>query len=103
MKVTNKTRRTVLTTDLKQTNAVIDRARGNIGRSEPIAFQFTTRFGIHTLGMKFPLDIIVLNNRHEVVALKKTLKPNNIFFWNPKYSIVLELPQHTITKSKTAL
>jgi len=60
-----------------------------------------TRFGIHTFGMKVPLDVVILNDEDKVVKIKEDLMPGKIFVWNPKYKKILELPQGSITKSKT--
>ncbi len=60
---------------------------------------FYTRWGIHTFGMKYPIDIIVLDNQQKIIQIKYDLKPNRIFFWNPKYSSIIELPTE-LTKLK---
>ena len=57
-----------------------------------------THFGIHTFGLKFPIDILILNNNNKVVSIKENLKPNKIFLWNPIYEKVVELPRGTIEK-----
>ena len=57
-----------------------------------------TRFGIHTLGLKFPIDALVLDSQKKVVAFKESLYPNRIFIWNPRFNIVLEMPIGTIQK-----
>ena len=59
-----------------------------------------TRFGIHTFGLKYPIDVLILDNGNKVVFLKKNLMPWRIFLWNPIYDKVLELPQGTIDKKK---
>ena len=48
--------------------------------------------GVHTCGMKFPIDVIVLGERNVVRKIKKNMKPGRFFFWNPKYKKILELP-----------
>jgi uncharacterized protein len=58
-----------------------------------------TRFGIHTFGMKDAIDILILDNNKKIVKMKNSLKPNRIFFWNPKFDLVIELPKQTIKKS----
>ena len=63
---------------------------------------FKTRFGIHTFFIKEPIDVIVLDDNFKVVKLA-TVKPNNIFFWHPRFSKVLEFPQSTIKKTKTQI
>lgn len=64
---------------------------------------FRTRFGIHTFGMHYPIDVIILDKQQIVVHLKENLMPNRLYFWNPKYSIVIELPKETIKKKKISL
>ncbi len=74
---------------LKLTNSR-DKALGKIKyRKENIFFQ--TRFGIHTFGIKEPIDIFVLDNKLNVVKIKKELKPQRFFFWNIKYNNILEI------------
>jgi uncharacterized protein len=77
--------------------------RGQIGKKNAAPMLFRTRFGIHTFGMRVPIDVIVLNSNHQIVALKSILKPFRVFLWNPKYSIVIELPAGTIEKMKLSM
>lgn len=69
---------------------------GLIGIDKPYALMIRTRFGIHTFGLKFPIDVLILNKQNLVVVMKENLKPNNIFLWNPRYEKVIELPPGTI-------
>lgn len=69
---------------------------GLIGPDLQKSIYFNTRFGIHTFGMRFPIDILILDNNLRVVKLKNNLIENSLYFWNPKYDIVLELPKGTI-------
>lgn len=62
---------------------------------------FKTRYGIHTFFMKYPIDILILDNKNRAVMLRERLLPNNIFLWNPIFSTVIELPAGTIQNSKT--
>ena len=48
--------------------------------------------GVHTFGMKFPIDVVVLDRNNIVKKIKKDMRPGKFFFWNPKYKKVLELP-----------
>lgn len=75
----------------KELKSLKDRAIGLIGKQKVDPVYFKTRWGIHTFGLKFPIDILILDKEKRVVALKKTLKPNRIFFWNPRFDRVLEL------------
>ena len=56
---------------------------------KPIYFE--TRFGIHTFFFKAPIAVLVLDDKN-VVCHKKIVKPWRVFFWNPKFKKVLELP-----------
>jgi hypothetical protein len=67
-------------------------------RAYPLFFE--TRFGIHTFFLNFPIDVIILDNKNQVIKLKRNLRPNRLFFWNPKCKRVLELPEGEITKKK---
>jgi uncharacterized membrane protein (UPF0127 family) len=58
-----------------------------------------TRWGIHTFFLKEQIDVLILNSDYEIVALKKNLNPNSVYFWNPKYYLVLELPSGLIEKN----
>ena len=71
---------------------------GLLIRSNPRNLLFKTRFGIHTLFLREPIDVIVLNDKLQVMGTKQYLKPNSLFFWNPKYSIIIELKTGTISK-----
>jgi hypothetical protein len=76
---------------------------GLIGKKTPQAIFFKTRFGIHTFGVRFPIDVVILDNNKIVVATKKYLQPNKVFLWNPRYNSVLELPEGTIKKQNIQL
>lgn len=73
---------------------------GLIGAKKPYSIFFQTRFGIHTFGLKFPIDVLILDKNNKVVKLRQNLKQNRIFVWNPKYNNVIELPVGTIEKKK---
>lgn len=97
----NLTKNTTLTTDLKECVSFKDKNLGLLDLKNTRSLLFKTRFGIHTFGLRETIDIIVLNRGLKVVKLKYDLKPNRIFFWNPLFSIVIELPKETLTKSNT--
>lgn len=77
-----------------------EKSNGLIGKDKPESVFFTTRWGIHTFGVKFSLDIVVMDSKNQVVSLKKELKPSRFFMWNPMYFNILELPRGTIEKLK---
>lgn len=102
MHLLNKTRHTRLTDSVTK-QSLLQKSRGLIGKKKPEAITFQTRFGIHTFGVRFGIDVLILDSKYKVVVLKKSLNPNSLFLWNPKYSTVVELPEGSIEKSKTKL
>ncbi len=97
----NITKNTILARDLKETKSISDQLLGLLKKSNPKSLLFKTRFGIHTFGLKKSIDVVILDQGLKVVKLKRSLKPNSFFFWNPKYKLVIELPAGTINKTKT--
>lgn len=73
---------------------------GLIGQEKIEPLYFQTRWGIHTFGVRKPIDVVILNDKNYVVKIKQNLKPNRIFLWNPSYKNVLELPHGAIEKEK---
>lgn len=71
---------------------------GLIGKENAEIITFKTRFGIHTFFLKFPIDVAILNKNNKVMLIKKSIKPRRFFFWNPKYDMVVEMPDGTIEK-----
>ncbi|MBI3379173.1 DUF192 domain-containing protein [Candidatus Gottesmanbacteria bacterium] len=69
---------------------------GLIGKKSPFPLVIKSRFGIHTFGLKFPIDVVVLDKKQRVAVMKQNLLPNTFFFWNPIYDLILELPSGTI-------
>lgn len=83
----------------KRLKSFKEKTIGLINKDKETAVIFETRFGIHTFGLKFPIDVLILNSQNKVVKHRLNLLPNRIFLWNPIYKTVLELPKGTI-KSK---
>lgn len=86
----------MVTIEVKALNG-IEKIKGLIfsGKASPVLIK--TRFGIHTFGLKFPIDVLVLDRSNKVAIIKKGLRPNRIFIWNPSYDRVIELPKGEIT------
>lgn len=95
-----KINRSLNTQDLKFAQSFTDRFLGLLRKNNPRFLLFKTRFGIHTFFLRETIDVLILNRDYIVVKVKKNLKPNRFFFWNPKYFLVLELPANSILKYK---
>jgi len=57
--------------------------------------------GIHTIGMKFPIDVVFLNRGNMVVGLVQGMAPSRLSSIHFNSYSVLELPTGTIRKSRT--
>ncbi|MDO8452439.1 MAG: DUF192 domain-containing protein [bacterium] len=101
MIIKNPKRKTVLSSNCKFASSFLDKTLGLLRKSIPRALLFKTRFGLHTFFLTKPIDVLVLDEKYIVQSIKEGLQPNKVFFWNPKYFWVLELPAGTIKKSKT--
>lgn len=76
---------------------------GLIGKSENTCLYLETRFGIHTIGMRYKIDILILDEKNIVRKIKISLPPNNFFFWNPVFHKVLELPSGSVNNKSVKL
>ncbi|PYV43996.1 MAG: DUF192 domain-containing protein [Acidobacteria bacterium] len=58
---------------------------------------------IHTMWMRFPIDVIFLDSEKTVVHLIENMKPFRISIHVSRAKSVIELPAHTITSTQTQL
>lgn len=103
MTIRNRTKHTNLTKNAIEAKSLMDQTLGLLKYKTPTAMLIKTRFGIHTFFMKNPIDVIVLDKQNRVVKIKENLKPNQLFFWNPKYETIVELPVSVIEESQTQI
>ncbi len=103
MKLVNKSRKQTLSNDLKEASGFLDRLFGLLIYSTFKALLFKTRFGMHTFFLKEPIDVLVLDKNFSVVKICKNLKPFSLFFWNPKYCWLIELPKNSLSQTDTKL
>jgi hypothetical protein len=59
--------------------------------------------GVHTLAMKFPIDVLYLDTNKLVVHLEQNLKPWRVARVSMNTASVLELPGNTLRSSGTAI
>lgn len=85
----------MITIKVKKLKNAKDKMVGLLFKKQAFPVLMETRFGIHTFGLTFPIDIVILDSKNVVWQIKY-LKPFRIFIWNPKYNKVLELPENYI-------
>lgn len=88
---------------VREADTFLKKLKGLIGSQKLYPLLIRTRWGIHTFGMRCPIDVIVVDKENTIVKIKQNLKPNKIFLWNPRYTTVIELPEGTIRKQKLSL
>jgi len=103
MKIINLTKKSLISDHCKVARTFLDRALGLLNKANPRALIFQTRWGIHTFFLKQPIDIILLGTSSQVVNMAIDLSPNRFFLYPPRFKIVIELPQGSISSSKTSI
>lgn len=84
----------------KHLKTLSEKRIGMLGMKKAEPVYFCTRFGIHTFGMKFPIDVVILDNDWRVTSFVSSLNPNRVFFWNPLFKHVLELPSGWVVSNR---
>ncbi|HTU36152.1 MAG TPA: DUF192 domain-containing protein [Candidatus Acidoferrum sp.] len=104
--VYNKTKETFVATEATVADSYFPRLIGLLGKTKRWAQQgkglwIVPSRGVHTLGMLFPIDLIFLSKDKEVVHVEEYVRPFRISKVSLKAMSVLELPAHTIYRSRT--
>jgi hypothetical protein len=102
----NRTRQTFLATELRVADTQWRRLRGLLGtRAEEFTFGkglwIIPCRGVHTWAMRYPLDIVYLNDNDVVVHVDENVPPWRITRMRMDTETVLELPAHTVWNTST--
>jgi uncharacterized membrane protein (UPF0127 family) len=104
--VINLTKQTWLATKVRKADNFLTRLIGLLKRTHlgpEEALWLMPSKGIHTIGMKFPIDVVFLNKDHQVLGLMSGLVPYRVSAVHLRGYSVLELPNGTIKKSRTEI
>ena len=88
----------MLSENIREAKTYAEKKQGLLGSNGKTGLFMKTRWGVHTFGMKFPIDVLVLNKQNKVIRYKRNMKPNRVFFWNPVYNKVVEIPTGLLPK-----
>ena len=104
--VYNKTRETFVATEAKVADSYFSRLIGLLGKTKRWAelgqaLWIVPSRGVHTIGMLFPIDLIFVGKDKEVVHVEEYVRPFRISRVSLKATSVLELPPHTVYRSRT--
>ncbi|MGA2389945.1 MAG: DUF192 domain-containing protein [Candidatus Sulfotelmatobacter sp.] len=103
----NQTRQRYLATELAVAQTHWSRLRGLLGVSEDDfrngrGLWIQPCRGVHTLAMRFPIDVIYLDREFTVVHLEPNLQPWRFSPVRLQAASVLELPRNTVAHTETA-
>jgi uncharacterized membrane protein (UPF0127 family) len=59
--------------------------------------------GVHTIGMKFPIDVVYLDSKHRVIHVCHSLNPFRIAAVKLRCRSVVELPAGTLAQTQTSV
>jgi uncharacterized membrane protein (UPF0127 family) len=104
----NQTRNLFLATDVTVAKTHWSRLRGLLGKSEDdfrngCGLWIRPCRGVHTLAMRFPIDVVYLDRAGIVVHLEHDLHPWRFSPIRMQAASILELPSHTVARTETAL
>ena len=104
----NQTRRVHLATALAVADTYWTRLRGLLGLTADdfgngSGLWIVPCHGVHTHGMRFPIDLVYLDRNLRVIHLHPDLPPWRFAAVRTQARSVLELPCHTVEETKTAV
>jgi len=104
----NSTRQVYLATELALADTHWSRLRGLLGASDSDfrggrGLWITPCRGVHTLAMRFPIDVVYLDRAGAVVHLEQNLPPWRFAPVRLKAASVIELPRQTVASTGTAV
>ncbi len=102
----NRTRQSFLATDLAIADTHWTRLRGLLGTTRSTfsagkGLWIVPCHGVHTLAMRYPLDVVYLDEKKVVVHVEENVRPWRITPMRMDAVTVLELPPHTIWNTRT--
>ncbi len=104
MKAINRTKQKVLADDLAVADTALRRLVGLLGKSHlpgGKGLLITPCKGVHTIGMRFPIDVLFISKSNEIVAVVRNLQPNRMTRLYRYAVSALELPADMLDETGT--
>lgn len=106
MYVYNQTKETFLAFRVRVADTILSRMVGLLGQNSlkpESGIWIVPCNSIHTLGMRFTIDVVLIDRNFKVVGLRELVRPFSITRPNLRAESVLELTAHTIFRSRTEI
>ena len=104
--VVNSTKGTTIASSAELATTYSQRRQGLLGRSslkEEEGLIIRPCKGVHSFGMKFPIDVAYVSKEGKVIHIISPLFPNKLGPLMLRAAWVLELPQGVLLRTKTVL
>ncbi len=104
--VYNKTKETFLALRVKVADSVLGRLIGVLGKRSlkpDSGVWIVPANAIHTVGMLFSFDVVMIDKEFKVVSLTEMVKPFRVILPKLRAESVIELPAHAIFRSRTEI
>ena len=104
--VYNQTKETFLAFQVRVADSIWGRIVGLLGRRSlqpSCGVWLVPANSIHTIGMLFSFDVVLIDKNFRVVGLREMVRPFSITRPNFHAESAIELPLHTIYKSRTEI
>jgi len=104
--VYNKTRETFLAFRVAVADSIIGRLVGLLGRKSlapDSGVWIVPSNAVHTIGMLFSFDLVLIDKNFKVVGLRELVRPFTVTWPNHRAESVIELPAHSIFRSRTQI
>ena len=102
----NQTKETFLAFRVKVADSIFSRLAGLLGKrflKPDSGVWIVPANSVHTIGMLFAFDLVLIDKDFTVVGLREMVRPFKITRPNFRAESVIELPAHTIFKSRTEI
>src|SRR5213082_3431112 len=104
--VYNKTRETFLAFRVAVADSILGRLIGLLGRrslAPDSGVWIVPSNAVHTIGMLFSFDLVLIDKNFKVVGLRELVRPFTVTWPNHRAESVIELPAHSIFRSRTQI
>jgi uncharacterized membrane protein (UPF0127 family) len=104
--VYNETKKTFLAFRVKAADSILGRLIGLLGKRKLKADEgvwIVPANAIHTIGMLFSFDVVMIDKDFRVVNMTEMVKPFRFILPKRRAESVIEVPAHTIFRSRTEI